>query len=252
MESPEARVTVETPEQVELQLDLAGAGSRFLAILIDSLIQILILVPLAFGLAFTLAIPEMVGLAVVLIIVVVFFWNGYFVLFEVLWHGQTPGKKAFHLRVVKDDGVPITALDALIRNVVRLVDFLPMGYMIGAVSVFLTRRHKRLGDFAAGTLVVKEGLAATSAGLEARASLVDREPECSLAGIERLEGDEITFLKEFLARGERLPEESRRVVERNLAGRLREKVQVRSGEEPSDRGFLEEVYLALTREESLR
>jgi hypothetical protein len=86
----------------------------------------------------------------------VVFW-GYFMLFETLWSGQTPGKRAGRLRVIRRDGQPVGASEVLIRNLVRIVDFLPGFYGIGLVVMFIDKEARRLGDMAAGTIVVREG-----------------------------------------------------------------------------------------------
>jgi uncharacterized RDD family membrane protein YckC len=93
--------------------------------------------------------------AVVVLVQFLFFW-GYYVLFEILWRGSTPGKRAARLRVLRRDGHPIGAGEAVIRNLVRLVDFLPIMYGVGLISMFIDKDARRLGDFAAGTIVVKE------------------------------------------------------------------------------------------------
>ena len=92
---------------------------------------------------------------------------GYFVFFEVIWHGQTPGKRWVGLRVIKEGGYPLGFVDSVIRNVVRLADFLPAYYMLGAIVMFIDPRSRRLGDLAAGTLVVRERREFTPASLVA-------------------------------------------------------------------------------------
>src|SRR5215510_11634669 len=85
----------------------------------------------------------------------VLFW-GYYIFFEMLWNGQTPGKRWVGLRVIRTDGTPITLSESFIRNLTRLVDFLPAAYGIGIISMFLDKQSRRLGDLAAGTLVVHD------------------------------------------------------------------------------------------------
>ena len=77
-------------------------------------------------------------------------------LFETIWNGQTPGKRAFGLRVVRDGGYPITFYASAIRNLIRIADFLPFGFAAGALTIFLQSEYKRLGDLVAGTIVIKE------------------------------------------------------------------------------------------------
>jgi len=144
-----------TPEAVAIEHDVAGLGSRLIALLIDSLIQFAAIVILI--LAFTANGPTH-GTVGIVVFLVLLFWIfvGYFPLFEGLWHGRTPGKRLQRLRVVRTDGQPVTWASVLVRNALRLVDFLPTYYMAGAITILLTRRSQRLGDLAAGTIVVRE------------------------------------------------------------------------------------------------
>src|SRR4029078_5649079 len=82
---------------------------------------------------------------------------GYYMVFEILWNGQTPGKRLVGVRVMRENGYPIRPVDAVIRNLVRIVDWLPATYGIGVLTMLLNKRSKRLGDFASGTIVVREG-----------------------------------------------------------------------------------------------
>lgn len=163
---------LETPEQIELTFDVAGLGSRSIAALVDTLVQGIVLLALlvagafvaGFAGGFTRAISfrysvgsttEAVVLAVVVVVAFIVVW-GYYIFFEMAWNGQTPGKRAANIRVLTTRGQPITLAQALIRNLVRIVDFLPGSYMLGSVVILLNRRSQRLGDLAAGTIVVKE------------------------------------------------------------------------------------------------
>jgi uncharacterized RDD family membrane protein YckC len=161
------QLTIETPEQVSIRFPIAGIGSRFLAILIDTLLQIaaytaLILV---FLLLVSAAPKNGAGqlshnsekwmVAILILVHFVMYW-GYFTLFEAFWNGQTPGKKLFKIRVIQDSGRQITFFEAMIRNLLRVVDLLPSFYLVGVIAMACNRRHKRLGDLAAGTLVVHE------------------------------------------------------------------------------------------------
>lgn len=161
------RVTVETPERVAFSVELADLGSRFLAIAVDVLIQAVALVAMVAVLAGVWGVLDasrpsprfqpirMTILSVGMVALFLIFW-GYHVAFETWGRGQTPGKRIFRLRVIKDDGSPVGFLDAVVRNLVRVVDILPSSYAVGVVAIFLSKRHKRLGDMAAGTLVVHE------------------------------------------------------------------------------------------------
>lgn len=159
MERPlsDSDLVVATPERVSFDFQIAGLGTRAIAQIIDLLIVALVEVAVlfsGFG-AGTVTNSSTVG---GLVIIVFSFINvfGYFWASEALWSGQTVGKKAFRLRAVGDRGEPLTFMQAGIRNIVRIVDFLPYGYGIGMIVLFANGKGKRLGDLAAGTLVVKD------------------------------------------------------------------------------------------------
>jgi uncharacterized RDD family membrane protein YckC len=155
--SPDSELVVATPERVSFGYQVAGLGTRAIAQLLDLLIVIGILIAYNIGAFAAGALLSATTLADVLAIlgsfVVIF---GYFWASEAIWSGQTIGKRAFRLRAVGDRGEPITFAQAGIRNVVRIVDFLPYAYGVGLVVMFVNGRGKRLGDLAAGTLVVKD------------------------------------------------------------------------------------------------
>jgi len=164
-ETPD-QLTIETPEQVAIRFPLAGVGSRFLALLADSLIQfvgygilIVIFVILASNLprssAPVGASAEKWAMAFLIIVAFLLYW-GYFTLFEAFWNGQTPGKKMCKLRVIRDSGRQITLFESMTRNFLRIVDDLPGFYAVGVITMWCNRQNKRLGDLAAGTLVVHE------------------------------------------------------------------------------------------------
>jgi uncharacterized RDD family membrane protein YckC len=148
---------VATPERVSFDYQVAGIGTRGIAQVLDLLIVTGLLIAVGlFAFAAGSVTNSNTVFTLVLIIggfIVVF---GYFWLSEALWSGQTLGKKAFRLRAVGDRGEPLTFLQAGIRNVVRIVDFLPYGYGVGMVVLFANGKGKRLGDLAAGTIVVKD------------------------------------------------------------------------------------------------
>ena len=156
---------IETPERVPLHFALASIGNRFLACSIDHTIQSLALgLILIAGLIlsnvsaiqemFTSA-PKWVGAVMILLLFLTF--SSYFAFFEWLWSGQTPGKRWMKLRVIREDGRPITFWEAAVRNLLRVLDMFPYPfYSIGLISVFSTSRDQRVGDMVAGTVVVRE------------------------------------------------------------------------------------------------
>jgi len=155
--------TIETPEQLRLDFAVAGIGSRFLALAIDSLIQIGVVVLIfiilaAFNSVFAFAIRGQSSVWLLAATSVLFFllFFGYFAIFEILWNGQTPGKRLIGIRVVKDSGRPLTAAESIGRNLLRILDQLPGFYAIGMAVALLNSRNKRLGDLIAGSMVVRE------------------------------------------------------------------------------------------------
>ncbi len=140
---------IETPEGVELHLRAAGPIPRALAFSIDLSLRIFIYIVLSM----VLALAGRMGKGIFLI---AFFFLEWFypVLFEVYWQGETPGKRMLGIRTLNDNGTPIGWSASLVRNLLRAVDFLPFFYAFGLISTLVTRNFKRLGDLAAGTLVV--------------------------------------------------------------------------------------------------
>lgn len=161
------QLTIETPEQVSLEFQVAGIGSRFIAFMIDSLIQgvsfFVLGMMLAFGMpsigAALSSIGERWAMAIAIIIFFLLYW-GYFAFFEAIWKGQTPGKRTVGIRVMKDTGRAILATEAISRNLLRSIDQLPGVYVIGLISMAISPEHRRVGDYVAGTLVVHEKSAA--------------------------------------------------------------------------------------------
>jgi uncharacterized RDD family membrane protein YckC len=148
---------ISTPERVAFQYEIAGIGSRFLAQILDSLIITVGLIAITILALSIGGITGSGGLALLIEILLGFILvTGYFLVSEAVWNGQTLGKRATRLRVVGDHGEPVTLGQAAIRNLVRIVDFLPVLYGIGMLTLFINGRGKRLGDFAAGTLVVRD------------------------------------------------------------------------------------------------
>jgi uncharacterized RDD family membrane protein YckC len=169
-------LVISTPERVAFQYEIAGIGSRFLAQILDSLVITVILIAITILASALGGITGSGELALLIEVILGFILlAGYFLVSEAVWNGQTLGKRAARLRVVGDHGEPLTLGQAAIRNLVRIVDFLPVFYAIGMLTLFINGRGKRLGDFAAGTLVVRDrerislyDLSSTPANAEAK------------------------------------------------------------------------------------
>ena len=148
----DTRLRVETPEGITLELRTAGVAPRTLAFLLDLLIRLGILF------AASLALGRIDGLGAGAMLVVAFAVEWFYpVVFELSKRAATPGKRALGLRVVMDDGQPVTPAASLLRNLLRAADFLPAFYALGMLSMLLRHDFKRVGDLVAGTLVVHDG-----------------------------------------------------------------------------------------------
>jgi uncharacterized RDD family membrane protein YckC len=166
-------ITVVTPENVPLTFELAGLGTRFGAYLVDLLIQVsvTIMALIVFGIVASAGVSASRSIVAAASLVALFLiWFGYFLFFEAVWNGQTPGKKAFGLRVMRDGGYPAEFFAVATRNLIRLADFLPLFYGVGSLALFFSPHYKRLGDMVAGTVVVKEPAARALGSFAAPAS----------------------------------------------------------------------------------
>lgn len=160
MENYSDKLSIDTPENIMLDAEIAGFGSRFVAALIDYTVIALMLVGVTWLFAqsqvrdrnatLTTFFPPLYYVVIFLIT-----W-GYHLIFELVWNGQTPGKRRASIRVIQSNGLPVTVSAILIRNIIRLFDFLPFFYGLGLVMLFATRRTQRLGDLAARTVVMRE------------------------------------------------------------------------------------------------
>lgn len=207
---------IETPERVPLHFALASIGNRFLACAIDHSLQTMVLTLIVIaGLVIAnvsslentiQSAPKWVYAAMILLLFLVF--STYFAFFEWLWSGQTPGKRWLKLRVIREDGRPITFWEASVRNLLRTVDMMPAPfYSIGLISVFVTSRDQRVGDMVAGTVVVREREAEAPAFAEVFASPVSDpalrrsfKPVDFTASLNSLTEAEIQVVETFLRR----------------------------------------------------
>jgi len=230
------RITLITPEQVQVSYELAGLGSRFLAGLLDTLLAGLLIFVLAVVIGYLRArfagdsVQGVVAWALV-ISGAMLLYMAYFVALEMLWQGQSMGKRVTGLRVLSITGAPLSFEQSAVRNFLRLVDFLPVGYAIGLVAILATRRMQRLGDLAAGTMVVKERLSELpeSANLpEADAGGTDLPPGVTAellrvikVGARAIGRDELRTIRHFLQRRFELSPEARYRLAHKLAGTIR-------------------------------
>lgn len=241
--SPSDKLTIDTPEQIPLEFPLAGIGSRFLAVALDSLIQFFGWLVLALLFAWfepdlTRIWPKAAVWAFAILVILGFvIFSGYFAVFETVWNGQTPGKRAVRIRVIKDSGRPISVYEAIIRNVIRVVDEIPGFYAVGIISIFVSARNKRLGDFAAGTVVVHENaLTELQPAWEA-----DKTKEGSAYNVANLSLADLELIEAFLQRRYDLGAEVRQRSAEQIATRMRQKLQITTGAAASDEDFLEKL-----------
>lgn len=232
MNYQEETLNIDTPENVAFGYNIAGIGSRFLAALLDTLcisfIQLLVLLPVLFFLGYKTVTENLTTwvAALLSLLAFVFFW-GYYIFFELIWNGQSPGKRLVGLRVVRRDGTPVTLFEVLIRNLLRVIDLLPSGYGVGLVTMFIDSKSRRLGDMAAGTLVVHDR---GPVSLDTLAPAAQFTPEIVSGAalpqdfpIERLTGQDMQLVEDYLQRREGL--ENRAL----LAGQILKKLCQRAG-----------------------
>jgi uncharacterized RDD family membrane protein YckC len=265
------QLSIDTPELVNIELPVAGLGSRAVAVLVDYLIQgisvwlLVLFIALLYRssppsapapAAVSSSVGYKWGIAIIIAIPFLLHW-GYFALFEAFWNGQTPGKRLMKLRVIQQSGRALGLFESMARNLIRFIDMLPVFYFVGAICVFVNRRQQRLGDMVAGTLVVhstpvdtplipagnrfitaafferpvKEGLPPKSTGLQADA-------------VSRLNNEDLQIIDNFLDRRLDLPMDVRANLADKLARRMASKMlhQV-SG--TSNETFLESLAIAL-------
>jgi uncharacterized RDD family membrane protein YckC len=150
-------VQIEIPEDVRLRFRLAGPGTRGLAYLVDLVFRAGIFWGTVVAVAAAFPLTQLAGISWGILLMVLFTLEwGYGWFFEALWNGQTPGKRLLGIRVVREDGHPVGFYDALVRNLLRAADILPLFYAVGLVTMAITGRLQRLGDLLAGTMVVHE------------------------------------------------------------------------------------------------
>lgn len=155
---------IDTPEQISLELPLAGIGSRFLGLAIDTLLQFVLYIAAVLLLTilggsgvgrYLSWIPVSFVPALIILFIFCIYW-GYFAFFEIVWKGQTPGKRLAKIRVIHQSGRSINVYEAIGRNLLRVIDGLPGIYGVGIVCMMISNQHRRVGDYVAGTVVVHE------------------------------------------------------------------------------------------------
>ncbi|MCA9666354.1 MAG: RDD family protein [Myxococcales bacterium] len=202
---------VDAPEGVSFSYELASLADRAKAYLIDLLLRVAAMVVI--GIVFLLALGPVIwaGIGLWLVIYFAVEW-GFYVFFELIWDGQSPGKRILDLRVVKVAGHPVGFFDSVLRNLLRTADQLPLTYGVGSLAMLMTGRFQRLGDLAAGTVVVREAKAWY--GMRSLQGASAPTAESLVAKRVSLSNRERRLLQEFVARKDRLhPERAEQLAE---------------------------------------
>ncbi len=237
--------SVETPEVVTIDYAVAGLGSRCLAATVDTLL--ILLLQAGLGALIIAAAAATGGIAEALDTLFLAAWAigafallwGYYLAFDLLWSGQSPGRRLLGLRVIREGGRPLDFSASAIRNLIRVVDFLPFLYGLGVLVMFADRRSRRLGDLAAGTLVVREGGALTLEQLAsgiAPAPVPPRAPDAPAApllpNLHLARPADYALAEAFLRRRDGLRAEPRAALAQQLAAGLRARLALPEGGDP--------------------
>lgn len=248
-------IKLTTPESIELEFTLAGIGSRALALLIDY--QLLGTSLVLFWILWSIFATQLMGylerlninysdvplwLLAIALLVSFMLYTGYFVTFEVLWHGQTPGKRFAKIRVIRDDGKPVRITQAALRALLRPIDDIAF---IGVLFIFFGKQEKRIGDWVAGTLVIQEVRPELNKLTisESAQQLALQLPE--IADLTQLLPDDFAVVSEYLSRRHFMSMQARRDLSLKLAREIRAIINLANIPDglTSDQ-FLEAVYVA--------
>jgi uncharacterized RDD family membrane protein YckC len=226
-------VSVRTPESIAFSYDLAGLGSRFLAVAIDMAIQTLVIVGIVWGIvamashtpghpvvhrtAADVRAAQSLGIAIIAAVLFLVYF-GYFILFEAFWNGQTPGKKLLHIRVVRDGGYPADIGSTTIRNLIRVGEIALGFYGVSAIVALFSPENKRLGDLAAGTMVVREERAPSLA------AVVAAQEQQPAGAPSLLTPDEHALVDRYVARRETMAPSHRALLAAQIAARVRPRI----------------------------
>lgn len=245
---------ISTPENVDLHLELAGLGNRVMAGLVDRLlltaVSLFILMIVIFAAIAIEQIPlptdtrNIVYLYLIGITLMILFAlnTGYFILFEGLWRGQTPGKRLAQIRVIEANGQPVGWSSVFIRNLLRIVDELP-GVIPGVLPMIFDKNERRFGDFAAGTLVIRERLQSLSTS---DLQIVTEGAPEALIDTGSIKPEEYDVLVAYLKRRDALTQQQRDSLATSMAARFREKLGT-FDENESPENYLERLYIAYSK-----
>jgi uncharacterized RDD family membrane protein YckC len=256
------QLSIDTPELVAIQMPLAGIGSRFIALLVDYVIWGIGIGILMWIFAYFL--PSLTAFnrlsaqwATALYLFLIFLFNwGYFTLFEAFNNGRTPGKRIARIRVIQRSGRAIGLFESMARNFIRYIDMFPwlVPYAVGVIAIFVSRDHQRLGDLAAGTLVVRDRIEDAPASTESTRTFTANlfapstfapEPHAGFSlpdhGVAKLSTSDLQVLESFFSRRLDMPLATRELLARRIAAAI----QAKSGLEPPP-GASIETFLEIT------
>ena len=256
------RVTLQTPESVELEFTLAGIGNRAYALLIDYILWALIwigfLILWAFlSIQFVDIIENWIGsdnsvwlwLWSIQLLIGFALNVGYFVFFETIWQGQTPGKRYVKIRVIRDDGRPVRLQQATLRALLRPIDDL---LFLGVFFIALSKREKRIGDWIAGTLVIQEERPISSANFPLSEQAQPLADQLKVeADLSHLLPDDFAVIREYLQRRETMTSKAKSDLSLKLARQVKEVIAIEKlPQKVAPDVFLEAVYLAYQQQSS--
>jgi len=243
------RLDIDTPEQIALELPLAGIGSRFLALTVDTLLQVVAVIAIVIvgaiissGTAATdwpgldRFFSQTIGAIVMVLLPFCLYW-GYFAFFEILWQGKTPGKRVAGIRVIHQTGRPMTAIECIGRNLMRGVDILPGMYGVGLICMMCNKQNKRLGDFIAGTIVVHDkAIEAATPNWGNKSDGATLQPE-----IGKLSADDLVLIETYLNRRYEINQIVRRTTAERIVAMIAQKTGIPKPQDQGDDDFLEAI-----------
>ncbi len=251
----ENRVTVEGSENAAISFKLAGLGSRMISALLDYLLIMVTLFFLNLVMAMSGAIFVTDNIIVSIVVSLIVLMNfliawGYFITFELMWQGQTPGKKVMNIKAVRDDGRPLDFLNSFLRNILRIIDVFLNLIPVGIVFMFINSREKRLGDMLGGTVVVKTPQPVKPVSPRGKISSLSpatgEMPGCGQLEnrLHHLEVEEIEMLREYLMRYFIIHPDYRGRLNQKFSAYFAEKLGVNPPEDRAEQ-FLEYLRNAL-------
>ena len=253
------RLDIDTPEQIALELPLAGIGSRFLALATDSLLQIVLVIVLfiigaiaSIGYSSTVSaadrfFSQTIGAIVLVLAPFCLYW-GYFAFFEIIWQGRTPGKRLAGIRVIHQTGRPMTVIEAIGRNLMRGVDILPGIYGVGLICMMCNQQNRRVGDYVAGTLVVHDkALESVIPNWGEGAAAEPVQPE-----LRKVSADELVLIETYLNRRYELDAVVRATTAQRIVAMVAEKTGMQKPMDQRDDDFLEGIARQLRDTASFR